>query len=401
MPFALSPKGRPVWTWIIALLLALLLASAIVWRPTREVQPLTETNSRRQATTVVAQCATCHQEIVDVMQSAPHLNTLTWAAAPDVLRQFAGQSFEDEQSQATFEFFEQDERLWCRSTAFDQPVRLDWLFGSGSHARTPIALTRDASGEYRMLQHRISWYPEFGLSLTLGADETAPNASPTGVPSAGPRERIGLEFHGDWQSAAETIACFRCHSSRMNTDALNDPTGVQVGLGCTRCHVNAESHAARQEGGDNSGPAMVGWSSLSAREHINRCGECHRRADQTPADEITTEANHIVRFASVGLVQSKCFTATESSERMRLDCLTCHDPHRPAQRALEFYAEKCLTCHGRSEVVECSREPQSKACTQCHMPKRETQPHLSFTDHWIRTLPEQLTKPAVQRRDLD
>ena len=48
-------------------------------------------------------------------------------------------------------------------------------------------------------------------------------------------------------------------------------------------------------------------------------------------------------------------------------------------------AERCLSCHGSTAPhSECPAAPSTSDCTTCHMPKVEVQPHLRFTDHWIR-----------------
>lgn len=385
MPFA-SSRNRlfRALRWIAAMLVV----GISVWvshQPSRLPRPITEGPTaiadRNQS---VARCAACHQEIVERMKAAPHLNTLTPATAPQLAGRFAG-TFSDSERQREFRFFDGAEQLHVTTDGVEQPVTLHWVFGSGSHAQTPVSVQADARGQWRILQHAVSWYPDHGLDWTLGATDFGGEIS-GGLEANGQTdvEPLGLERHGDWVAPAETLACFRCHSAQLDPQRLAEPGGVQPGLGCIRCHVNAETHAAEQEGQVVDGlPPMLGWE-VSAREHVDRCGECHRRADQTPTDEITPQANHIVRFASVGLVQSKCFTGSQRRSQLRMDCLTCHDPHQRASRSAAFYSAQCQQCHQRDDVAACPQQPDSQDCIGCHMQKRETQPHLSFTDHWIR-----------------
>jgi hypothetical protein len=69
-----------------------------------------------------------------------------------------------------------------------------------------------------------------------------------------------------------------------------------------------------------------------------------------------------------------------------MDCLTCHDPHKPAEKSKEFYVEKCLQCHGpeKHQVSECTSAVTSSECLKCHMPTVNVTDNLTLTDHWIR-----------------
>ena len=130
---------------------------------------------------------------------------------------------------------------------------------------------------------------------------------------------------------------------------------------------------------------------MTPLESVNRCGECHRRADHLTPDELTPDNQLLIRFASVGLVQSACFLkqSTLSADQLpqgtrpRFDCVTCHDPHRPAESDSAFYVARCAACHNTA-ATKCSQQPSDSNCLPCHMPKVEVQPPLRFTDHWIR-----------------
>lgn len=345
------------------------------------IEPAVTSSISNTSGSQASRCIACHAEIVEIVQSAPHWNALDPGSSKTSLDHFAGQTFiadEGDGDETTYEFSERDGQLWCRSSKAEFDVQLHWVFGSGRLAQTPVALQRNARGEFEMIEHRVSWYPGgVGLGLTLGQNNGSPR-------DEAKRSRIALEYHGTAHDSATTLNCFACHSSKLDPRHLDRAMGVSPGLACRRCHADADSHADEQEGLNSQGVRMGSWSQLTQREAVNQCGECHRRADQTPHDEITTSAEHIVRFAPVGLVQSACFLATESSDSLRLDCMTCHDPHRAASRDVAFYSSKCRACHDRDEIAQCSREPKSENCVSCHMKRRETQPHLIFTDHWIR-----------------
>ena len=87
----------------------------------------------------------------------------------------------------------------------------------------------------------------------------------------------------------------------------------------------------------------------------------------------------LARFPSVGLLQSKCYTASQGALR----CTTCHDPHARVTHDAAVYQNACLSCHKTTPQKTCSVSPQS-GCVACHMPPREVGRGLKFTDHWIR-----------------
>jgi hypothetical protein len=106
---------------------------------------------------------------------------------------------------------------------------------------------------------------------------------------------------------------------------------------------------------------------------------------------ITPDDRTIVRFAPVGLVQSPCFlrqdeVRLDSGTPARLDCATCHDPHRPSSRDPQAHIAVCLNCHdeARGRAADCSVAVRGDNCLACHMPPVAMNEHLHFTDHWIR-----------------
>jgi hypothetical protein len=184
-------------------------------------------------------------------------------------------------------------------------------------------------------------------------------------------------------TAAEALRCFACHCSYVPVEKGRiDFDRLITGVNCTRCHEGAAQHLAAE----GSAPAGVAWKSLSALDSINRCGECHRRGDEFTSDELTPDNKLLLRFAPVGLSQSPCFQAQGASPGERMDCLTCHNPHRPAATDPAFYAQRCLQCHQPEAAghVSCPIAPQGNDCLRCHMPKVSVSEGLSFTDHWIR-----------------
>ena len=346
-------------------------------------------------------CAECHSGVVADFATAPHSNTLRRGNDPAMMSVFAGQSVEIEGRQ--FSFSKEQDALWFKSDDLDYRRRVDWVFGSGRHALTPVSL--DSEG---LTQLFVSSFADGQLRTTPGASSV--DSDPLRL--------------GNYQAAADTRRCFGCHVSRLSgkgdfgrqdvtcglmhtassslvaevsaPEVLPDAGCMVANLDCSRCHFGATEHA--ESGGKL--PTLQGWSELTPLESINRCGECHRRADEMKSYEISVEQTHLVRFAPVGLSMSRCFQVANAAENVgnypRLDCITCHDPHLPSRTEPEFFEAICRDCHTSPEqdprlksqritgVISCTQQPHDSACLSCHMQKTDFAPGLRFTDHWIR-----------------
>ncbi len=331
-------------------------------------------------------CAECHAGIVANFATSPHANTLRSGSDAEMLALFAGESIQE--SGHVFSFTEEGEELWFGSDEIDYQRRVDWIFGSGHHALTPVSID-----QHGLTQLTISRFSD-------GKFRTTPGTSLT---------RAGVVQLGEHQNEADARRCFGCHVSRLRDMTL---TNIKPGLDCSRCHFDAKNHAS-SSGVDSTKPA---WRELSPLESVNRCGECHRRPDEMKPEEISIHERHLVRFAPVGLVMSRCFEVSNASENEgvypRLDCITCHDPHLPSQNDPGFFEAICRSCHTPSDkltvpesnseatghpsrkrelnsvhpgqVVTCTNNPLDSSCLSCHMRKTKFAPGLRFTDHWIR-----------------
>jgi hypothetical protein len=322
-----------------------------------------------------ARCAECHADVTDDFQQAPHSRTLQRSDSAEVRGAFAGRSYRHEATGVDYHYAERDGRLFLETSAYPRPVPIEWVFGSGAHARTPLITFDDGDGRIAGIEHVISWYADGTLGLTLGQDESG--------------AEFGSHALGRQWAAAETFNCFGCHSTHIPIEQGRiDLDGIAAGIGCARCHWDSAQHADDMEQGRDT--SIERFSSLSARESVDRCGECHRRADEMggPIDE---SDRTIARFAPVGLVQSACFLRQsevlwKSGAPARLDCTTCHDPHRPAERDWRLHAAVCTDCHDAAQgrASDCRAAARDANCIDCHMPKVAMNEHLSFTDHWIR-----------------
>lgn len=376
--------------WPITVLLCVAVVSATAcWQwPTGGNHWPTSHFSGRTAPVSSGRCTECHPGQAASLAQAPHTLTLHRASSPEIVARFHGMSFSDTTSgdiTDTFEF--RNDRLWRRCSTYPDSIPIDWVFGSGRHAQTPVTVRDTPEGTTELLEHRLSHYPGIGIDLTLG------NATAT---QPGP----GWHGLGTRMTAADAADCFGCHTTWLpkhdgprGRDERLDLERLVAGVQCARCHLEGESHLSAVNSGKND-IRMERWPDLSPLDSIRRCGECHRRDDQLTREELRPDNLLLVRFAPVGLSQSRCFTAqpetgSRNRDMQRLDCLTCHDPHRAAETDATFYTQRCASCHGTEagQANICTSKSASERCLDCHMPKVEVQPHLKFTDHWIRKRP--------------
>jgi len=324
------------------------------------------------------QCYECHEKVCHQFSKAPHLRTLRKATDPDILDKFAGKEITLKENGHTYHFYEDKGALWVSCDGYPHPVQIEWVFGSGLHAITPVSLFPNEQGKSELLQHIVSWYPSGKLGITLGLQELAHSKS-------------GIQALGEVSSHASTLNCFGCHTSYLGNVQGEIQTSQMIpGVSCVRCHLNGKEHIKAVERGEKD-LKLTKWNQLSPLESINRCGECHRRFDQMEPDEIHPDNDLLIRFAPIGMSQSPCFIKQGElnlppGKSSRFDCTTCHNPHQQASRDPEHYRKICLNCHSnlKGHASVCSQESMQSDCLKCHMPPVNVHDNLSFTDHWIR-----------------
>lgn len=227
---------------------------------------------------------------------------------------------------------------------------LQWAFGAGAQAITPVGI---ADGRY--LEHRISWY-----SAPRAPRRTMGHPA---EPSATPLKALGIP-----QDNETIFRCFNCHATAVQPGPKLD--AIIPGVTCERCHGPAAAHAAKG--------IPVSRRSFSRDEVMELCGSCHRLPMTSASRQPEASDPVSIRFAPVGLTASACYRNSST-----LSCLSCHDPHADASASAAFYDAKCGSCH------QMCRAGNGRNCVGCHMPKRSPEPYLSFTDHRIRVYPKQ------------
>lgn len=323
------------------------------------VEPLSDAEIQR--------CAGCHSSVCEHYFETPHARTLTAAVGDEVFARFLGPNGDGRAVDETlplFRYRRDGEVLAAIGGRTSEQVRVDWIFGSGRHAQTPVAWSAKPGGPLEGLEMHLSWYPRVGLSRTFDHQE-----------EIGP----GLLSLGMYENQETLTACFDCHTTGLHVaaDGRPDIASFLPGVRCDKCHEGAREHLA-----SDGETAMGRWSELTPIASIEKCGACHRTASSPAVQKYERSDPKLSRFAPVGLSRSACFV--RQGER-RLDCMTCHDPHQPPPTGDDFYTSKCVDCHS-SVASACTDQPMTSNCLPCHMPKRQLDLHLAFTDHWIRIL---------------
>lgn len=303
------------------------------------------------------------------------------------------------------------QRRW--QTGFDgketnvDEKQIDFVIGSGNHARTYLHLT--SRGMLQVLP--LSWYSEKGGSWNMSPGYDQPD-------NPGSVRPVHYE-------------CIFCHNAypKIPDDQQHNAGAEMVfrdplpqGIDCQRCHGPGQRHVdIASAGGDKEAirAAIVNPTKLTPEREMDVCMQCHlettsldlphsvRRFDRTPFSYQPGEPlpdfslafdraggvndRFEIAHAAYRLRESQCFLKSEN----KLRCTTCHDPHDipRGQAAGEHYNGVCRNCHEPSALAAKFPAQHNAAadCVSCHMPKRRTDDviHVAMTDHYI-----QRRKPA-------
>ena len=363
-----------------------------------------------------AACASCHQKIVRSYEHVGMSKSFYRPRPDDVIENFDKLPFRHDKSGDIMELRWRNGRLIFRRWQLDdagkpineleQPV--DWILGSGHHARTYLYQT--PNGE--LYQLPLAWYTQTKeWAMAPGFDR---------------RDHEGVLRRA-------RLECIFCH------DAYSDvapetrtgywrnqgvPAKLPEGIGCQRCHGPGAEHVRKAEAGFDDAAlkaSIVRPTRLDPRLRNDVCYECHmqpsvaipgirrfgrdiqsfRPGEPLPSynlqlditdAEIARPDRFEINHHPYRLEQSRCFRESEG----RLFCLSCHDPHRkvPEGERAAHYRAVCAGCHANAHHA-------SEDCTTCHMPKRRTQDvvHVVMTDHRIGIYPNtaQLLAPRSER----
>jgi hypothetical protein len=341
-------------------------------------------------------CTPCHRAIAEACEKSRHARSYYGAAGLAALP-LPDQPLPDPgYPKVTHTLRRDGEKVVVETRAPEGVYRalVEYAFGTTDRYVTMVSRDDDAERRYRAVRLSYHHSPK-GSGWDISAGDLL---HPGHVPP----------FLGRPIDVRDgVVRCLFCHTT--NPRGGNVRTGPETGdhgIGCERCHGPGENHLAAVKGHFRE-LAIMNPAKGTAREVTTMCSECH--VLNLPELELTVPRDDLlwVRSPGTGLSWSRCATESEDG----LNCLTCHDPHRPVQTSLSHYEASCLGCHPatrgatspdrsdtgvRSDEKNrvCSVNP-SKDCVRCHMPKVYNPTlHMALTDHYIRKRPPVANLPA-------
>jgi predicted CXXCH cytochrome family protein len=347
--------------------------------------------AQAQNRTGAAVCAPCHQSIAATYAKTGMARSFYRATAQNMADALKAKPFFHEASNTYFETLARDGKFYQRrwQVGFDgtdtnvEEKQIDYVLGSGNHARTFLHLT----ARQTLQQLPLGWYAEKGgyWAMNPGYDR--------------------LDYQGS--TRAVHYECMGCHNAVPRIPAAQREAGAEArytaplpeGIDCQRCHGSGEQHVAT-----SGRAAIVNPAKLSPEREFEVCMQCHlettsrllphsiRRFNRGPFDYRPGEPlgdfrldfdrapgkNEDVEVAGAAyrLRASQCFLKSAG----KLRCTSCHNPHDipRGEAAIETYNRVCQGCHADAHR-------KSENCVGCHMPKTRSDDavHIVMTDHKI------------------
>jgi tetratricopeptide (TPR) repeat protein len=192
--------------------------------------------------------------------------------------------------------------------------------------------------------------------------------------------------HGPDLTRSATTRCVECHNTWVahvpGTENEYRRESAVLGVTCENCHGPGRDHVDHHR--RNPGPpaqAITQPARLSRDRLMDVCAQCHSNAMRARGPAFSYRPGepleaHFRTLADTGrendhvadqvkyLRQSKCYQKSDT-----LTCVTCHDPHKPADAART--AAACARCHTAEHCGEQKRLPAGAGgdCVGCHMPR--------------------------------
>lgn len=357
-------------------------------------------------------CAGCHREVWGTYRQTG-MGRSFYRPSPDkMVEDFTGKNiYYHQPSDSYFTMIHRGSEYYQRRYQLDaggQPInvmekRVDYIMGSGNHART--YLHRTSAGA--LMELPLGWYAEKGGYWAMNPGYDRPDHD-------GFRRPI-------------TYDCIFCHNAYPKIPAghekgLAEPIyegALPEGIDCQRCHGSGSRHAQLAGTGratkEEIRSAIINPARLGTDRQLEICMSCHLETTSFPLPNALQRygrgpfsfrpgeplADFILNFDHApGTGREDKFEIVSSAYRLRKSacflkssgkmlCTTCHNPHDVprGEEAAQHYNGVCRECHGASfnQWVAARKHTDATDCVSCHMPKRRTEDvvHVVVTDHLI------------------
>ncbi len=374
-----------------------------------------------------ALCATCHTEIAQRFAKTGMGRSFNEITPASPTEPFPAKPFYHQPSDTYFAMVRHNGKTYQRRWQLDykgnetsvEEKSVDYVLGSGNHARTYLHLT-PRNG---LQQLPLGWYAENGGTWNMLPGYDRPDYP-------GSERPIHYE-------------CMFCHNTYPKIPKANEEDGAEPvyqlplpnAIECQRCHGPGQLHidTVSKPGVTPAEiqASIVNPKRLTPERELETCMQCHletstlklphaeMRPGRAPFSYIPgqpladfrlafdREPGKNTRFevpgAASGMRKSQCFLQTQSNPATSLRCTTCHDPHDipRGEQATQHYNAICRTCHAAdfTRTLTAGTHPANPDCVSCHMPKRRTDDaiRIVMTDHSIRrTYPTGLLAPKPE-----
>ncbi|MFN7936764.1 MAG: tetratricopeptide repeat protein [Bryobacteraceae bacterium] len=357
-----------------------------------------------------ATCAGCHRAIWETYRQTG-MGRSFYKATAENAPEIRNKTYYHEASRSYFTTLERDGKFFQQRHEVDEkgrPVnvfekRIDFIMGSGNHARTYLHKTPRGT----LIELPLGWFAEKGgvWAMNPGYDRADHD---------GFRRKVAYE-------------CMFCHNGYPKIPAGHEKTFAEPvyanplpeGIDCQRCHGPGRKHveAAGTAGAKKEAirAAIVNPARLSRERREEICIQCHLETTSFPLPnslprydkgpfaykpgeplsaywlffDHAPAAGRGDKFEIVNAVyrirKSRCFVESKGA----LECSSCHNPHDVprGEKAKAHYDASCRKCHAASfdRVVAAGKHVKASGCADCHMPKRRTEDvvHSLATDHLI------------------
>lgn len=307
-------------------------------------------------------CVSCHSEITsDFMKSQMGTSFALMDNRQTDLPITESRVY-DSKNDLWYEIVKRGDDYWMTEERFNErdslihflEFRIDYVIGSGNNTKSFVM-----NNNGYLFEMPLTWYTA----------KRKWDLSP------------GYEIHNFRFFRETNQACIDCHTEEttFETHSVNRFLKVNLGIDCEKCHGPGSLHIDQQAGRKNLGFRAIINPTKDQTKDDMVCYDCHPKKEVDFLEDYDDEAIDFTAHAT-RLSMSKCFTEGD------LNCVSCHDPHKPLETNNAVYNTTCMSCHSSSALTAIPNHDPAKDCVSCHMPQKGSSdiPHVNPTEHWIK-----------------